>query len=429
MRRRVIVAAAVVLAGMSPGIAQRVPAPVPPGQAGRGPNPAAPAAAKGTGLILGRVIEAAAKQPIPRAMVTLATHRSDLSSSERVPAASTGAFDAQGRIVAPSGVAASPTAPPPSDVSFRATVECTADGQFVFSDIPAGHFDLSARSSGFGGPPVILDVGTGQRIGDASIVLTRAVTIGGRVLDEAGDPIVGVDVQVLPRRLAVNGDFDSRSDLLRTDDRGMYRLVDAAPGDYTALVTSSYVTSGNQMPDVLAVLGGGLSTSGLASRLSATGSFHVGNAEIQPWGPLARLVPPPAPGARLRVYPSTFAPDAITPSAARIVSLPPGAEQLDVDIHPRLIETYRVSGRLSAPSGPVSHEIVRLIPDGGSTVTSVSGTTDPLGRFTILGVFPGHYTIAADRAWIDHIPLAISRPLTVGANDVDGIDLVLRRQQ
>jgi hypothetical protein len=133
----------------------------------------------------------------------------------------------------------------------------------------------------------------------------------------------------------------------------------------------------------------------------------------------------------MAVYPTTFSPDALSPSLAQVISLGPGEERLDVDVHLRLVPTVRVSGRLVGPSTvPTLHELVRLIPAGGTSLTTLAGATDGQGRFVIVGVAAGQYTIIAERAFPPDSPhLLAEQSITVGSTDVKDIQLVLAPQK
>ena len=83
------------------------------------------------------------------------------------------------------------------------------------------------------GPFQTIDLADGERIGDAVIRLWKGGAITGRVLDEAGEPLVDVAVA------AVRRSGDGRlltGPTARTDDRGVYRLATLTPGSYLVVV-------------------------------------------------------------------------------------------------------------------------------------------------------------------------------------------------
>jgi hypothetical protein len=119
-----------------------------------------------------------------------------------------------------------------------------ADGRYEFTDMPGGRFTLRVRRGGY------LPLAYGQRrpheaakplqlldkqvIEHVDMALPRMGIISGRVLDEAGDPIEGVNVHAVRvmfrdgrRRLVPVGAPQNR-----TDDDGEFRLTGLAPGTY-----------------------------------------------------------------------------------------------------------------------------------------------------------------------------------------------------
>ena len=115
-------------------------------------------------IIIGQVVDGSSGQPIPGAIVTL-------DRSTRVMTAS--------------------------------------DGRFVFRNLDPGNYQLSAVKSGylpgeFGaqrprGSSRSIVIATGQRRRDVVIRLWRHAAITGTVVDEAGEPLIGVSVTALRR--------------------------------------------------------------------------------------------------------------------------------------------------------------------------------------------------------------------------------------
>jgi hypothetical protein len=126
------------------------------------------------------------------------------------------------------------------------------DGRYEFRDVPAGTCYASASKTGFlaaqpgseflgggGGKSVkvgdVLDA-DGRGTTAADIVLARACAIGGRVVDELGDPIGGSYVQLLRsqsnggvRQMMMTGGSS-------TNDLGQYRAYGLQPGTYFVFV-------------------------------------------------------------------------------------------------------------------------------------------------------------------------------------------------
>ena len=139
------------------------------------------------------------------------------------------------------------------EVGIRRVVTTDTQGRYEFADLPEGRYTVSASKGGFvtlqfgqrrpfepGHPVTVAD---GQTLEQVDFALPRGSAIAGRVTDEFGEPITGVQVQVqrytyLPggqRRLTFAGAPGS------TDDRGEFRVFGLMPGEY---IVSTVARSG-----------------------------------------------------------------------------------------------------------------------------------------------------------------------------------------
>ena len=126
-------------------------------------------------IVAGRVVEATTGRPVP------------------------------GVIVTPAGTAADPG---PGGIA-PARVLTNANGQFVLRGLSKGSLVLTATKGGYvnatygqrrpGGSTQPIPVDADQRINDVEIRIWKFASIGGTILDEAGDPVVGTRVQALMR--------------------------------------------------------------------------------------------------------------------------------------------------------------------------------------------------------------------------------------
>jgi len=124
--------------------------------------------------ISGQVSNAATGEPVRRAMVSL--RRIDMS-------------------------------PGVTNIQVSNTASTDATGQFAITGIAPGKYRLSAEHSGFivtqygargpNKPGTLLTLEPGQKSSDLAMRLTPQGVIAGRVLDEEGEPVANVDVQVL----------------------------------------------------------------------------------------------------------------------------------------------------------------------------------------------------------------------------------------
>src|SRR5436309_3050351 len=117
-----------------------------------------------------------------------------------------------------------------------------ASGRFIVSDLDPGRYFLSANRNGFApaqygthgansaGTPLSLT--PGQHIRDIVLRLTPHGVIAGRVLDEDGDPVARVQVNVMRYQ-----SFRGKRQLVprgwsMTDDLGEYRIFGLEAGKY-----------------------------------------------------------------------------------------------------------------------------------------------------------------------------------------------------
>jgi len=357
----------------------------------------------GSGLIVGRVVDGSSDAPVGDAIVTLGLS----------PAS-----------------AAGPLSPQRVMVDGR--------GRFLFHDLPKGTATLSVSADGYmaggygqlrpNGGTVPLELGEGQRVSDVTIRLWRFAALGGTVVDEFGDPAVGVPVRILQ---AVPGTGPGRviaAAKAATDDRGAFRASSLEPGDYIVVVpttATSIPTAAGEDP-----------------------SRRLGDRD----GP---FVPPPTSDLRGFCYETTFYPGATTASQAELIRLGSGEERSGVDIALRPVRTSNVSGSAWGPDGPASSFALHLVSADAADWADQNGLetartlTDDRGGFSFVGVPPGHYLLKGT-AWS---PVAVSdgpspgrmggaqlvdsaiasltslwgqTPVSVDEGDVTGVSLVLR---
>jgi hypothetical protein len=241
-----------------------------------------------------------------------------------------------------------------------------------------------------------VEVGEGQRVIDADITMWRYASITGRVVDDLGEPIAGVQVHAVRRVVAAGRSVLSANAPKRalTDDRGVYRLSGLSPDDYAVAVPARLSTFPVE-----------------AVRDALTSGVSLGVAETAPLGDARHLqigdlvittmsgapIPPAVrPGQRLAVFQTTFYPRAVAADQAAVISLASGEERSGVDIPLIVATTYRVAGRVVGPDGPVAMQPIRLVPAGGewsesSEFDTATGLTNSDGTFALLGVPPGRY--------------------------------------
>jgi hypothetical protein len=342
-----------------------------------------------TGLLMGVVLDAGDQRPVPHAEVSLGG--------------------------APAAV---------QDTRVLAD----ADGRFVFLDLPAGTYSIAATKPGYAdgalgrrralGPSQSITLGDAERVADLEIPLWRFGAITGRVVDEAGEPLVGIAVQVFSRSVIAGRRKFVPGVIARTDDRGIYRLAALTPGDYVVGVPSTQTSAPESVVGLYREVMGPAapadrslsreaSFSGASDALTVfiRGNPHVvGTTAFMSTGARIRMDggPIPTDGGRMYVFPMRYHPAAASAAEATVVMLGSGDERNGIDISAMPVPASRVSGVVTGPTGPLIAAL-SLVSDSDdlSTEAGVEVATtlsDADGRFTFLGVPEGRYRLRA--VWV-----------------------------
>ncbi|HWQ54383.1 MAG TPA: carboxypeptidase regulatory-like domain-containing protein [Bryobacteraceae bacterium] len=264
-----------------------------------------------------------------------------------------------------------------------------AGGRFLLADVPAGRYVLTAERAGFvqseyGAGGVSRRGGTitlapGQRLKDVVFRLTPHGVVTGRVLDEDGEPVAGVQVQAMRYGYIQGRRMLRPAASSTTNDIGEYRLAGLPPGRFY-----------------------------LSATYRAAAMFGGGGSADQ--------------------YAPTYYPGTADPAAAAPVQVVQGNQLRGMDFALTRTRTVRVSGRVSNPdaTGGSRNVMVFLMPRGGGMggYSSRNSSVVQEGRFEIAGVTPGAYTIAAH--WYEEGQrYTASQPIDVGNAGVDDVNLTL----
>jgi len=363
-------------------------------------SPPAQPAPPPTALILGRVVDASSGRPIAGAIVTLI-----------------GGVVAQGF----------PSPGPGAGTQPRAMTN--ASGQFVFRKLPKGSFALTATKAGFaegaygrrrpGASLATLLVDAGQRVGDVVIPLWRHGSIAGTVVDEAGEPMIGVSLRAYLRRFLAGRRRLAQAATATTDDRGAYRFTGLLPGEYVVAFVAREVTIPSATAEALRTPSSNdpASQALMRERLalgSGPGAFpgtpvamQVGGLvrQIDQFGPVPPAV---ADGGPVFIYPTLFYPAAPTAARAAVVTIASGQERDSVDFSLHPVRASTVSGTLIGPEGPAANVALRLVSaseDSQPEIEPAATMTGAAGEFTLLGVPAGPYVIKVLR-----VPRAAAPP-------------------
>jgi hypothetical protein len=238
------------------------------------------------------------------------------------------------------------------------TTTTSASGWFVMQDIEPGRYSLSAAKRGYAyltygahgarrlGAALSLD--PGQHLADIVLRMSPQAVITGRVVEEDGDPVPNIDLQLLRYSYRKGKRKLEPWENSRTNDLGEYRLFGLSPGRYY---------------------------------LSATPSQ----------GPLL------FPGRQS--YAPTYYPGASDPAGAAALELQPGTLLRGVEIALMKTRTVRLRGRVVDPAGGATMDVnVMLSPreDAESMFDLFFGPNmDAQGNFEFPSVAPGAYFVRA----------------------------------
>jgi protocatechuate 3,4-dioxygenase beta subunit len=297
------------------------------------------------------------------------------------------------------------------------------DGRFVFSDLSAGSYTLDAAKPGylpgaygrrrFGGQPQSLSIADGERNTAIRIPIWEFGAIGGTIVDEAGEPMVGIMVTAhrdtfvaMQRRL-------THAATVTTDDRGAYRIDGLSPGTYSVCVPTTHVSIPIAIADQYQQSRAG--GQGGATSPPAGLVRLVANADLRMAGPsglsgrrvgdvlvpTGAEMPPQLPetGTRPSAYTVTCYPGA-TPADAQRLTLESGDQRDGINISLQPVPTAPVSGTLvDHNNGEVGSVSVRLLPSYRSALASDIGAetavalTNASGAFMFPSVPLGQYTL------------------------------------
>jgi protocatechuate 3,4-dioxygenase beta subunit len=309
-----------------------------------------------------------------------------------------------------------------------------ADGRFTLEAVPPGRYHIGVHKEGFTPPmdPSILpavDLAADQELRNVLVALQRGGVIAGTVLDPSGQPMVGMAVTALLKRLDTTGlptpppdSTPNGTPMLmpfgqdETNKRGEFRIEGLPSGEY--------VVASSPSPQ-------------REAQRTSTG-VTVG---------------------------TTYYPGTTDESAAEAVSVQAGRTVGDITLPVAIARTFRVSGVVvDEDDSPVADTTVMLLPDirGGASFASLatgaygSAQSDANGAFTVDGIPPGDYRMMAGGAAMggtfasssnivlngSGTPLALAdkdRPMpepslgtiavTVKDADVADVRLVVKKQQ
>ncbi len=269
-----------------------------------------------------------------------------------------------------------------SGASYRATTD--QSGRFRFHAIPPGDYWLRGVHTGYleavlgslryDSKGTMLRLAAGAMLSDLQLKLTRASIVSGKVLDDSGEPVVGVLVEAYkPVWFRGHREYNQSGHGL-TNDSGEFRITGLAAGRYylyASLDDAPYVEDQGK--------------------------------------PEKRRLP-------------VFFPDAQTLAAAKLVEVPAGGNVPGMDFRLHTAETFSVRGRIGASPKPDALPSVVAVRDGLDRQNWPAGQTEVNrdGTFQMDGLPAGAYQleVVGERSGV--YPSA-SLPIEIKAGDLKGI--------
>ena len=263
-------------------------------------------------------------------------------------------------------------------------------GQFSVENMKASLYFVMAERTGFVQQTSRLStlaLKPGQHLTDYKIVMASRALIVGHALDEYGDPVQHVNVQLQPVSPNEQTQFMFARASAQTDDRGEFRLT-TGPGKYYLMA-------------------------------AAQQRFDSGIPEIRTDGT------PSAP------FITTYYPNAASTAAASPIELAAGQDLAGVDIHllrsgPGATRGFTVSGVvIGGPENDRPHVSLRFGETAERAYNTRGVNTEADGTFKFTGMQPGYYSIAA--TYTDGKTILQSHPFEfhIESADQTGIQLTL----
>jgi hypothetical protein len=291
-----------------------------------------------------------------------------------------------------------------SNLQGERVVMTDDEGRFSVRWLPPGNYTVQvskpaylpmsygARRSGRVGTTITVE--GGKPLTNINVTLPRGAAVGGTVLDHDGQPVANARIQVL-QATTIEGQRILNtvpvSGQTVTDDRGTFRLYGLRPGNYSVMASPPPAGTGSEVRQ--------LSDQELRAAIADAGSAPSAPPAVNrvlapaPAGPLLQVEPP----GRAVSYAPIFLPGTTSENDAALIPLSAGQELTGLTIVMPLVPAARIEGVVTGldgqPMNGASVQLQRVMNYPGSFNTSVRMMEG--GRFFILGVPPGEYTLAA----------------------------------
>jgi protocatechuate 3,4-dioxygenase beta subunit len=292
--------------------------------------------------------------------------------------------------------------PPPNIVTY---VNADQSGHATFRDLAAGTYSVNAQRDGYINNIQAtfnqsMKITADKKTFSVDVTLTRGATLAGHVLDPNGVPIARADITLAAMSYRNGRPTIARAGLTgssQTNDRGEYRLIGLAPGDYYVQVDLR--PGGEQL---------------------VTGV----------WDDFPRV---------------TFYPGVVDPKRAAKITIGGSQDLASIDMKIPVVTSYKISGSVinSVPGGRTFNgQVNREIGSYYLGSTDTDSLQDPIliesrltpsknpeeSIFEISGIMPGTwYLYPIFDTGAGSLSFITARtPVTVVDHDVDGLRIVLK---
>lgn len=226
------------------------------------------------------------------------------------------------------------------------TTTTSAEGKFKFENLEPDGYTITAERVGYlEGPGTLVVLPPGESKTDVVVKLTPQAVISGRVLDEDGDPVVGVRVAYIRWVAAGEKKFKVEEDLQDVNGEGGFTITGLTAGNY-------YLQA---VPD------------------RVQNKAHSGDD-----------------------FTLTFYPNALDLAGAGALTVDAGAEIRNLEIRMRKSPTFRVRGKIAVPAGATGvPNQLQLISQDSTELSLGMGKSANIekGSFEFVGVAPGSYIL------------------------------------
>jgi protocatechuate 3,4-dioxygenase beta subunit len=319
---------------------------------------------------------------LPLALAAQTTPAESCTVSGQVTNASTGepvrrALVALRRIEAAPGV---------TNIQVAQSGSTDAAGRFAIAGVAPGKYRLTAEHNGFlvtqygargpnkPGTPLTLE--PGQKSSDLVLRLTPHGVITGRVLDDEGEPVSNVDVQLSRQQYMQGRKQMVRAGGSNTNDLGEYRIFGLAPGRYFLSATMRQNPIAPQTDDD---------------------------------------------------YVTTWFPRTTDAAAAGLIDVSPGTQLRNIDVTLARMHTVTVRGHVINEARPVTGTNLSAMltsRTAGGGANTRGSPVSPQGNFEFHNVAPGSYFVVAAA----HSPgksYTARTAIQVGGSNIEGLSLTI----